>query len=519
MKPARQELYDRIRSSSRKQVILEEMLRLGFWKEADGESEVPSELVKRRGELQKELLKLGRDKKRFHSREEALKAIRQERLAESRRKQKENKDRRERERVERAAAWERRKQDEILYLGEGYSSSLGNLDSNLIRLAKHGLPDFPRHRDLATAMGSSVSELRFLAFTRKVSQHSHYKRFSIAKKMGGQRLISAPMPRLKQAQEWVLHQILNKVRLQEKAHGFRPERSIVSNASPHVGRGLVINLDLKDFFPSVSYPRVWGIYRSLGYSPSIATIFALLTTEPEIVEAEIDGKTWYIANGERHLPQGAPTSPALTNILCRRLDARLSGVANKHDFRYTRYADDLTFSAEDASPETIKKLFWHIRTIIKEEGFAEHPEKTRLMRKGRRQEVTGLTVNSQVSVPREKVRAFRALLHRLETKGLAGATWDGSSERLLARMRGYASFLHMVDAERFAPLVEKAQSLATALGYQHEIRFPRKPPLSSNSEEGTSVKPGESSTQPSNEEDSEKGGLWGKVRRLFGGKS
>lgn len=516
----RQELYNRIRGSSKDEVIIDEMIRTGFWKQGQGETSVPEELIRRRGELQREIAQLARDKARFQNREDALKAIRAERLAESRRKQKENKARRETDRIERSAAWERRKQSEILFLGEEYSSSLGNFEGNPERLAKHDLPSFANHLALAQSMALSVSELRFLTYTRKVSRHTHYKRFFIAKKTGGQRLISAPMPRLKQAQHWILNQVLDKVALHSGAHGFRHERNILSNAAPHANRGLVINLDLKDFFPSVSYPRVWGIFRSLGYSPSVSTIFALLCSEPDIEEVELDGTKWYIATSERHLPQGAPTSPALTNILCRRFDARLTGVANKHDFRYTRYADDLTFSAEDASPETIKKLFWHIRAIIREEGFQEHPDKTRLMRKGRRQEVTGLTVNSQLSVPREKVRAFRALLHHLETKGLNGATWQGSSHRLLARMRGYAAFLLMVDRTRFGPVAAKATSLAKSLGYQHEIRHPRRevaPPTQSSASSGPPPIPGAAPKPPLPNTKTESGGLWSKIRKMFGG--
>ena len=181
----RQELYNRIRGSSKDEVIIEEMIRTGFWKEGQGQTNIPEELIKRRGELQREIARLAREKARFQNRDEALKAIRAERLAESRRKQKENKERRERERIERAEAWQERKQVEILYLGDDYSSSLGNFQSRPERLSQHGLRDFPTHQSLAQSMALSVPELRFLAYTRKVSEHSHYKRFFIAKKTGG----------------------------------------------------------------------------------------------------------------------------------------------------------------------------------------------------------------------------------------------------------------------------------------------------------------------------------------------
>src|SRR5262249_12338200 len=145
-------------------------------------------------------------------------------------------------------------------------------------------------------------------------------RFKIPKKTGGERLISAPMPRLKKAQYWILDNILRRVEVSDSAHGFLTGRSIVSNARPHVGADLIINLDLKDFFPTVSYKRVKGLFKSLGYSESAASVLGLICTEPDVEEVELDGKRYFVALTDRHLPQGAPTSPSITNILCRRLD-------------------------------------------------------------------------------------------------------------------------------------------------------------------------------------------------------
>ena len=197
---------------------------------------------------------------------------------------------------------------------------------------------------VAQAMAITVPALRFLAFSRTPSEVTHYIRFEIPKKTGGTRRISAPMPRLKHAQRWILDNLLDKVALHDAAHGFRKQRSIVSNARPHVGADIVLNLDLKDFFPTLEYKRIRGAFRGLGYGEAAATIFALLTSEPEVDEVELDGQTFYVANGARRLPQGAPTSPAITNIVCRRMDARLASAAAKLGFTYTRYADDLTFS-------------------------------------------------------------------------------------------------------------------------------------------------------------------------------
>lgn len=250
---SRQELYDRIRKSSKDEVILDEMVRLGFWPANSELAEDPAEEIRRKGELQRQLRALTTERYRLENVEALKKALRKQRLQESRKKRKENKERKLREREQRALQWKQRKQHEIDYLGEGVSAGLNDHEADQGKLEKSTLPIFATPEKLAQAMGITVGELRFLAFARKTSTTTHYKRFMLPKKTGGQRLISAPMPRLKRAQEWILGNILEKVQLHDAAHGFRRGRSIVTNAQPHVGADVVVNLDLKDFFPTVTY--------------------------------------------------------------------------------------------------------------------------------------------------------------------------------------------------------------------------------------------------------------------------
>ena len=120
--------------------------------------------------------------------------------------------------------------------------------------------------DLAKALDVSVGEIRWLSFHRRTSETTHYRQFGIAKKTGGIRKISAPMPRLKRVQLWILSNFLEKVELHRAAHGFRRGRSIVTNAQPHVKSDVVINVDIKDFFPSITFPRIRGVFKSLGFS-------------------------------------------------------------------------------------------------------------------------------------------------------------------------------------------------------------------------------------------------------------
>ena len=454
----RQELYDRIRSTSKQEFILEEMIRLGFWP-AQGEiPEDPADEIRRIGEIRRELDELRRESSRLQNEKALRKEMLKQRLAESRRKQQETKERRERERQERAENWQQKKQQEISYLGDGVSGGLNNTSCNEQRLQSYQLPLCNTAAEIAAAMDISIGQLRFLAFSRKTSHVSHYIRFKIPKKTGGERHISAPMPRLKKAQHWILANILEKLELHGASHGFRSHHSIVTNAQPHVGAEVIINFDLKDFFPSISYKRVKGLFQSFGYSEAAATIFGLLCTEPEIEELELDGKTYFVAVTERHLPQGSPASPAITNLLCRRLDRRFTQTAEELGFVYTRYADDLTFSASGDCLQNICNVLRRTEAIVTHEGFSINEQKTRILRKNRQQEVTGIVVNEQLSISKKVLKRFRAALFQIEKDGPEGKRW-GDSADVLASIQGFANFVAMVNPEKGVEFIEQVKAI------------------------------------------------------------
>ena len=469
----RQQLYDKIRASSKDAYILDEMKRLGFWPDQQDMPSPPEQFIQKEGELTRELQELAKQQRKFGDREQMLKEIRRERMAASRQKQQETKERKQQERQEKAQQWEAFRAKEIIYLGEGVSAGLQSEEEDAETLGRYGLPSFPDVAALSEAMEITVGALRFLSYHRKVSKVSHYKRFYIRKKRGGKRLISAPMPRLKKAQHWILQNILNKVTLHSAAHGFVTQRSIVTNATPHLKAELVVNIDLKDFFPTIQYRRVKGIFRALGYSEKIATVLGLLCTESEVDQIALDGRNYFVAKGERVLPQGAPTSPALTNILCRKLDARLQGLAQKYGFTYTRYADDMTFSTSGEARQHLTQLLANVRRIIKDEGLVLHPDKLRIMRKGARREVTGVVVNEQLTINRKRIKKFKALLFQIEKDGIEGKHWDGS-DHLLSSVRGYAHYIHSVNPKVGADLVRRTEAILKKHDFEHTIQHPAK---------------------------------------------
>ena len=212
-----------------------------------------------------------------------------------------------------------------------------------------------------------------------------------------------------------------------------------------------------------------GLFRALGYADAFATVLALLCTEADVEAFDLDGQRYFVASGPRKLPQGAPTSPALTNILCSRLDRRLRAIAERSGFVYTRYADDLTFSAHppaaDGAPRApeVGPLLRRVHHVVHAEGFRVHPEKTRVLRRSRRQEVTGIVVNHQLSVDRETLRRFRALLFQIDKDGPGGKRW-GDATDVLAAAVGYANFVAMVTPDKGRPLRARALELQARWG-------------------------------------------------------
>jgi retron-type reverse transcriptase len=353
-----------------------------------------------------------------------------------------------RRRERRAAEVAARRAGDIVFLGRGVSRGLADRRANIEQLQRLGLPLLASPADVAKALELSIPQLRWLAFHSEAATRIHYVRFSVPKKSGGTRELSAPHRSLARCQQWILANILDKVPVHGAAHGFVSGRSTVTNASTHVGHKFVANLDLRDFFPTITFPRVCGTFRQLGYSPAAATVLALLCTESPRRTVVYAGQRYYAATAPRALPQGACTSPALSNLAARRLDSRLVALAARLGWIYTRYADDLTLSsAADDAGAKVGYMLARVRHIARDEGFEVNEKKTRIQRKNTAQSVTGLVVNERVAVPRKTVRRLRAILHRARREGLAAQNRRGHSN-FAGYIEGMIAYVAMANPDQ-----------------------------------------------------------------------
>ena len=279
----------------------------------------------------------------------------------------------------------------------------------------------------------------------------HYK--VLSKQFGQIRLLEAPKPRLKELQRIILREILERVLAHPVAHGFVKDRSIKTFATPHVGQQVVLRMDLQDFFPSFAAARIQAFFRTLGYPELVAALLAGICTNtaPRSVWKEV-GSEINLANlngakllySKPHLPQGAPTSPALANLCSYRIDCRLNGLARAAEVNYTRYADDLAFSGGEQFERGIERFSTHVAAILLEEGFSVHFRKTRVMRRGVRQHLAGVVVNHHLNVMRPDFDQLKAILTNCMRLGQETQNHDAHSG-FRAHLEGRVTFIEMIN--------------------------------------------------------------------------
>jgi RNA-directed DNA polymerase len=283
---------------------------------------------------------------------------------------------------------------------------------NIYSLKNIGLPAMTSLKDFANEIRLSAGKVRYLCARATYL----YKTYDLPKVGGSFRTIAQPSRELKAVQSWILRNILDKLSSSSCSKGFEKGTSILDNARPHIGSNYVLTIDLENFFPNVEASNVFGVFSSIGYNKEMCILLTNLCVY------------------KGGLPQGAPTSPKLSNLVCAKLDARIQGYAGPKGIVYTRYADDMTFSARTA--QKIQKTKQFIGTIIADEGFKINCSKTKVCGTKRQKKVTGLIVSeNRVGIGREKLREIRYKLHHLFT----GRSTDFS------HLNGLLSFTYSVD--------------------------------------------------------------------------
>lgn len=334
--------------------------------------------------------------------------------------------------------------------------------------AQWNLPAICTAGALAEWLGLSVGQLEWFADLRAMEAKQEAERLRnyryrvLAKRFGNVRLIEAPKPRLKDAQRQILTEILDKVPPHESAHGFRRVRSIKSFTAPHVGRQVVLKIDLHDFFPSIAAARVQALFRTIGYPETVADLLAGVCTNqspPDVWDRELLAELGPPAHAvwrlyaRPHLPQGAPTSPALANLCAYRLDCRLAGLARAAGATYTRYADDLAFSGDEDFARVVHRFQHHACATILEEGFRPHYRKTRIMRQGVRQQLAGIVVNRRQNTLRAVYDQLKAILTNCVRFGPQSQN-RGGHDSFRAHLMGRVAFVESIHIERGRKLRE-----------------------------------------------------------------
>jgi len=293
-------------------------------------------------------------------------------------------------------------------------------------------------------------------------RHYHYR---VLSKAGGDlRLIEAPKPRLKTMQQKILSEILAGIPAHPAAHGFVKGRSIKTFATSHVGKRVVLRMDLKDFFPTLSRARIQALFRTAGYTERVADLLGGLCTNsvPPLVWREINADDKPFAApfaefearqlyGRPHLPQGAPMSPAIANLCMYRADCRLRGLAQAAGATYSRYADDLAFSGEETFERSVERFAAHVAAILREEGFQVNHRKTRVMRRSVRQRLAGVVTNEHLNIPRADFDRLKATLTNCVRLGPQSQNRE-RFPNFRAHLEGRVAFVEMINAEKAARL-------------------------------------------------------------------
>lgn len=284
-------------------------------------------------------------------------------------------------------------------------------------LSARNLPPIFEFAHLAGLLG--VNEVTLATICH--SPHDYYRTFQIPKRAGGLREISVPRPILMKLQRWVLANILEHVEVHESAHGFIKNRSIITNAQQHLGSNQLLKIDILNFFPSISSNKVRSLFAEIGYSDPVASALTRICTK------------------NSSLPQGAPTSPAISNLAAKGIDIRIASHCAGEGLTYTRYADDIAISGENIAPSVKRKVI----EILAEADLKIHPSKSRFYGPNDRKIIAGISISSgKLMPPKAFVRSVRQDVFHVKTKGLLAhmSATDNFDPIYLERLLGKIAF-------------------------------------------------------------------------------
>lgn len=425
-----------------------------------------NELYNKNSEINEKLRKLQLEYEDTWNYEKRRKLIAKTIMQESLERRKQLKEQRKIEKQAKKDAWIKHKNENIIYIGKDYSYSLNLKETNELKLKDLGLPIIKDDKELAKFLNISYTELRYLTYHRDVIKFDNYIRYTIPKKKGGVRNIAAPKSKLKSVQRTILDEILSKIEINNCAHGFLKQKSVVSCAKAHKTNDkveLLINMDLENFFPTITFNRILGMFKSFGYSGYVSSLLAMLCTYCERIKMEIKGEEVYVKTTDRILPQGSPASPMITNIICRNLDNRLNGLASKYNFLYSRYADDISFSFSQDNEILLNNnlgignILGIINKIINEEGFEINYNKTKFLRQNNRQAITGIVINNnEISIPKKWIKTFRATIYNAKRVKEQG---ENISFDTINKIKGMTSWVLFVNKEKYDKIANDAKQV------------------------------------------------------------
>jgi len=313
-----------------------------------------------------------------------------------------------------------------------YLPATNDVGLNFETLVSNNLPPLVSATAFGTVLG--VNPKLLTAMTKFPDKY--YREFTIKRRSGGLRQIRAPRTFLKTVQQYIHKYILSQLEVPSHVTGFVKGRGVISNALIHKAAPYILNVDIEDFFGSITEKTVREFFLELGYNVDMARLLMRLCTY----------------GGS--LPQGAPTSPALANHIFSTVDLGILELCTPNSLNYSRYADDLTFSGAKRIPQ---EFLHELQVLLKTHGFKLNQKKTRFSRPGQAKYVTGLVVNERVQAPRELRRNLRAMFHNAEK---APSSFAERPHHLL----GWASYVNSYDRQLGAKYLKIGKRIALEMG-------------------------------------------------------